>query len=136
LLTGKKVALKCIEKRRINNKSALKKIFSEILIMKKAVHKNIIKLLEVFENKQYIFLVMEFAEGGDLLKIIKKIRKMEENSARKYLLQIVKAIKYCHDNAILHRDIKLDNILIHHGQIKLCDFGVSRFVIENQIIKE
>lgn len=71
VLTGKKVALKCIEKRRLKDQSSLKKIFQEVLILKKTIHKNIIRLLEVFENKQHIFFVMEYAEGGDLLQLVK-----------------------------------------------------------------
>jgi len=57
--------------------------------MKKAVHKNIIRLLEVFENKQHIFLVMEYAEGGDLLQIIKKARKLSENTTKPLFYQMV-----------------------------------------------
>jgi len=104
--------------------------------MKKAVHKNIIRLLEVFENKQHIFFVMEYAEGGDLLQLIKKVRKMSERATKPLFKQITQAIKYCHDNNILHRDIKLDNILLHKSQIKLCDFGVSRLITPGQTIKE
>jgi len=60
----------------------MKKIFQEILILKKTVHKNIIRLLEVFENNQHMFLVMEYAEGGDLLKYVKKNRKLSEDEAK------------------------------------------------------
>ena len=137
VLTGKKVALKCIEKRRLKCQNSIKKVFQEVLILKKTQHQNVIRLLEVFENKQHIFFVMEYASGGDLLQLVKAKRKISESKTQPIFRQIVQALAYCHSINVLHRDIKLDNILLSsENEVLLCDFGVSRFVTPGKIIKE
>ncbi len=79
---------------------------------------------------------MEYAEGGDLLQLVKQQKRLTEAESKPIFKQIVEALKYCHNNNVLHRDIKLDNILIHENKVKLCDFGVSRLVTPGKIIKE
>lgn len=70
---------------------------------------------------------MELMSGGDLLSYVRKRRQLKEDVAKSVFKQIVHAIDYCHEKGILHRDIKLDNILLTiDGGVKLCDFGVSK----------
>lgn len=80
---------------------------------------------------------MEYAGGGDLLQYVKKRKRLDEETARAIFKQVVYGLGHCHCRSVLHRDVKLDNILMDgEGGIKLCDFGVSRLVKKNQIIKE
>ena len=137
ILTGQQVAIKSIDKQYMKDEHSKRKVFQEVLILKKCNHKNVIKLLEVFENKKYLFIVQEYASEGDLLTYVKERGKLPENEAKELILQIVQGMRYCHRHNILHRDIKLDNILLDKGMVvKICDFGVSRFVKSGQVINE
>jgi hypothetical protein len=125
-LTGEKVAIKCIEKTTVKNFKKMQKIFNEIDILSGIDHKNIIQLYEIFENPKFYFFVTEFAEKGDLFKMLKKSVCFNDSQIFLILKDVLAAMDYIHSKSILHRDIKLDNILINNEyQIKLCDFGVS-----------
>ena len=128
-LTGLKVAIKTIEKAFIKDQRTRRKIFQEVFIMKKLQHKNIIRLLEVFESSRKVMIVLEYAGGGDLLQILKARGSLTEEECRGIFYQVISAVQACHQAGIVHRDIKLDNILLNADltDIKLCDFGVSRF---------
>ena len=113
----------------------------ELLMLKTlAGQPNIIQIYEVFENKKYYFFVMEYASGGDLLQLMKKQSKLSETTARGIFVQLLKGLKAIHSKNILHRDIKLDNILLTElegeHKAKICDFGVSRFIKGDEIINE
>lgn len=72
---------------------------------------------------------MEVCGAGDLLTYVRKRRKLREDVAKHLFKQVVDGLRYCHSRGILHRDIKLDNILLTSaGDIKICDFGVSKLV--------
>ena len=105
--------------------------------MKKVRHANVIRLLEVFESPKHLLMVMEYAGGGDLLQYVKKRRRLDEFEARRIFKQIVYGVAHCHCRSVLHRDIKLDNILLDkEGDVKICDFGVSRVISKGQKISE
>ena len=75
---------------------------------------------------------MEYVDGGDLLQYVKKRKHLDEEEAKRIFKQVVQGIAHCHCRSVLHRDIKLDNILLdHEGSIKICDFGVSRLTTKN-----
>ena len=94
-------------------------------------HRNIIRLFEVLETEEDILIVMEYASGGDMLQFMKKRRSVPEPEAKKIFRQIVNSVGHCHCRSVLHRDVKLDNLLIDSaGQIKLCDFGISRIITD------
>ena len=74
-------------------------------------------------------MVMEYAGGGDLLQYVKKRKRLDEDTSY--------GLGHCHCRSVLHRDVKLDNVLMDgEGGVKLCDFGVSRLVKKHHIIKE
>lgn len=101
----------------------------EFNILRRTRHCNIVRLYESFETQQHIVFVMEVCGGGDLLTYVRRRRKLKEETARFLFRQIVTGIAYCHTKCVLHRDIKLDNILLtSRGDVKICDFGVSQLV--------
>ena len=127
LLTNTSVALKAIPKVNIKNKDARKKIEKEVEILKRVNNNSyIIKLFEVFEDSNYVYLVFEYLENGDLVKYFKNNPLFEEPEQKVFFKKIVKGVEYLHNNQILHRDIKLDNILLDRKMNpKICDFGIS-----------
>lgn len=109
----------------------------EVVILKKTRHRNIVRLYEFFETQKHILFVIELCAGGDLLNYVRKRRKLKEDVAKCIFKQIIMALGYCHSKSILHRDIKLDNILLDsNGEVKICDFGVSKIVKKDEIITE
>ena len=141
VLTNRVVAIKCLDKKVMKEESRRNKIMHELLMFKSlAGHPNVIQIYEVFENRKYFFFVMEYASGGDLLHLMKKKGRLEEPQARGLFVQLVRGLKYIHSKKILHRDIKLDNILLtdSEGDIKakICDFGVSRLMNDGDVVNE
>jgi serine/threonine protein kinase len=137
-LTGLKVAIKKVEKSYIKDESTRRKVLQEVYIMKKLNSRHIIRLLEVFESNHNIMIVLEYAGGGDLLQIMRIRGSLSESEAKAIFIQVVDGLKACHSIGIVHRDIKLDNILLSTDltEIKICDFGVSRFSKPGERVNE
>ncbi|KAM7422578.1 hypothetical protein PAMA_010559 [Pampus argenteus] len=124
--SGRLVAIKSIRKEKIKDEQDLVHIRREIEIMSSLCHPHIITIYEVFENKDKIVIVMEYASQGDLYDYICDKRNISEREARHFFRQIVSAVHYCHQNGIVHRDLKLENILLDgNGNVKIADFGLS-----------
>ena len=136
-LTDKYVAIKSIHKDYMKDEFSKRKVFQEVYILKKIRHANVIRLLEVFEDSKQLFIVMEYARHGDLLNYVKKKHHLAESEARKIFKQIVFGLGHIHSRGVLHRDIKLDNILLDTDfHVKICDFGVSKIITRSEIIRE
>ena len=127
VLTGRIVAIKSIDKFKLgSNSQNMKKVLYETNLMKKLNHPNITKILEMFENDKYFLIIMEYINGGNLFDFVKKRRKLSEKTAKFLFRQIILGIQHMHNKNIVHRDIKLENILIDlNNNIKICDFGIS-----------
>ena len=109
----------------------------EVGILLKLRHDSVVKLYETFETRRHIMLVMELCAGGDLLNFVRKRKKMDEPLAKVLFKQIIEGIGYIHSKSILHRDIKLDNILLDgKGKVKIADFGVSKSVKKGEVMYE
>jgi serine/threonine-protein kinase ULK/ATG1 len=127
--TKVEIALKKILFRSLQN-SIKDKVISEIHILQKMNHANIMKLYEYKFDGDYIFLVTEYCNEKDIGHWMKSDHTASETAA--IMIQITRGIQYMHQNHILHRDIKPENILIHNGIIKICDFGFSTIIKEQQ----
>jgi serine/threonine protein kinase len=138
LYPDESVAIKSIDKAVMNNEIIKKRISQEILILKKLNHKNVVKLLEVFENKKNMFLVMEHMQHGDLQHYLKSSSGgLNEDTARGFFKQILDGLFCIHSNNILHRDIKLENLLVDNkNTVKICDFGISTLVMPGKKMTE
>ena len=138
VLTGRLVAIKSINKSKLTNERQKRKIQIETTIMKTlSKSNNIVKIFETYETKKHYCIVMEYICAGDLLSYIKKRGKLTEQVAKFIFKQIILTLQYIHNHNIVHRDIKLDNILIDlDNNIKICDFGVSKIVKNNESMIE
>ncbi|CAF1369203.1 unnamed protein product [Rotaria magnacalcarata] len=123
--TGREVAIKIIDKAQLNPTS-LQKLFREVKIMKGLDHPNIVKLFEVIETEKTLYLVMEYASGGEVFDYLVAHGRMKEKEARAKFRQIVSAVQYLHQKHIVHRDLKAENLLLDAElNIKIADFGFS-----------
>ncbi|XP_055729232.1 MAP/microtubule affinity-regulating kinase 3-like isoform X1 [Salvelinus fontinalis] len=134
ILTGREVAIKIIDKTQLNPTS-LQKLFREVRIMKILNHPNIVKLFEVIETEKTLYLVMEYASGGEVFDYLVAHGRMKEKEARAKFRQIVSAVQYCHQKHIVHRDLKAENLLLDADMnIKIADFGFSNeFVMGSKL---
>ncbi|XP_047449959.1 MAP/microtubule affinity-regulating kinase 4 isoform X4 [Mugil cephalus] len=125
ILTGREVAIKIIDKTQLNPTS-LQKLFREVRIMKTLNHPNIVQLFEVIETEKTLYLIMEYASGGEVFDYLVAHGRMKEKEARAKFRQIVSAVHYCHQKNIVHRDLKAENLLLDaDSNIKIADFGFS-----------
>jgi hypothetical protein len=138
--SGEKVAVKIIKKAKLSiEKLALAK--REIEIMKVCQHLNIISLLDTFENADYIYIVLELLRGGDLYEYLERREfKVPESRARNIIHSLATALFYLHSYGIVHRDIKLENIIMtedtEQAEVKLVDFGLSKMIGPSEACKE
>ena len=131
--TQQQVAVKIINKDSIKTLEDKELVRIEIGILKLCHHPNVVRLLDHLENEDYIFIVMEYIEGGTLGQYFKKKNfNFSERQASSIMMQIANGIKYLHRYGIVHRDLKPDNIMItqqnDYGVIKIMDFGLSKIV--------
>lgn len=131
------VAIKILSKSKITQMNMWSKVEREIMIMKMARHPHIINLYEVIYREDEIYLVMEYAEGGELFSYIVKHKRLDSDTARKFFQQIVSALSYLHIKvSVTHRDLKPENILLTKNKlIKLSDFGLSNVMSEGEFLK-
>ncbi|XP_037609131.1 serine/threonine-protein kinase NIM1 isoform X1 [Sebastes umbrosus] len=124
-LTKDKVALKILDKTRLDN-HAHRLLSKEIISMECLHHPNVVCLYEVVETPSRLYLVLEYAGGGDLHDRITTDGKMSDNSSKVTFAQILSAIKYMHNINVIHRDLKAENVLFTStGCVKVADFGFS-----------
>lgn len=126
-VTKTQVAIKIIDKTRLNA-SNLEKVYREVQIMKLLNHPHIIKLYQVMETKDMLYIVTEYAKNGEMFDHLTSNGRLSEDEARKKFWQILTAVDYCHRHHIVHRDLKTENLLLDvNMNIKLADFGFGNF---------
>ncbi|KAI8810721.1 kinase-like domain-containing protein [Cladochytrium replicatum] len=125
-LSGKELAIKLIKKESLENGDRGAKLLREISILQSVSHPFIVKLYEVIETDQYIGMVMEYASGGELFEHILAHRYLREKDACRFFAQLIAGVHYLHHNHIVHRDLKLENLLLDsHRNIVITDFGFA-----------
>eukprot|EP01029_Cantina_marsupialis_P027912 TRINITY_DN774163_c0_g1_i1.p1 TRINITY_DN774163_c0_g1~~TRINITY_DN774163_c0_g1_i1.p1 ORF type:complete len:302 (+),score=77.26 TRINITY_DN774163_c0_g1_i1:43-948(+) len=119
------VALKVLEKKQLEKSKVEHQLRREIEIQSRLRHKNILRLFGYFHDEKRIFLILEYAPGGELYKRVCEGPLPEKDAAR-YIRSVALALDYCHANNVIHRDIKPENLLLDYkADIKLADFGWS-----------
>ncbi|KAK0098691.1 hypothetical protein PV326_005102 [Microctonus aethiopoides] len=128
-ITKTEVAIKIIDKTQLDSTN-LEKVYREVEIMKQLEHPHIVKLYQVMQTKNMIYMVCEYANKGEIFDYIARYGRMEESRARATFAQILSAVEYCHAIGVAHRDLKAENLLLDaQMNVKIADFGFSnRFV--------
>ena len=125
--TNTEYALKVLSKAQIEGMRLFNQLQNEIRILARCNHKNIIKLYSAFEDKDYVYLLLELAVGGSLYNKLKEQKRFNETTTASYMTDIIKAVSHLHNMTppIIHRDLKPENVLLADGVLKIADFGWS-----------
>lgn len=125
-IAGERVAIKALDKAMIKRSNMALRVRNEVSIHHQLRHPNILKLLHFFEDSENVYMVMELCAGGELYQKMKKTGPFGETEVVHLFKGIVEGVGYLHSNGIIHRDLKLSNILLtHDGQPKIADFGLA-----------
>lgn len=128
--------MKILEKRKIVDVADARRVQREIAILKRMRHPNIVQLYEIIETPKELFLVMEYASGGELFDYIVEKSILEEAEARVFFRQIISGIEYLHQLGISHRDLKPENMLLDQEKsIKIVDFGLSNCYKDGELLQ-
>jgi 5'-AMP-activated protein kinase catalytic alpha subunit len=134
-LTGHTVAVKILNRKKIVAFKMDMKVRREIGVMKLFSHPHVIHLYEVIGTDKNIYLFMEYCPGGEMFEILTCKGKLPEDEARRFFQQIVSAVEYCHNHGVIHRDLKLENLLLDNmNNIKIADFGLSNMVRDGDFL--
>jgi protein-serine/threonine kinase len=135
---GVQVAIKLIRRESLGtNPSRLPKIYREISILRGLQHPNIVKLHEMVETERHIGIILEYASGGELFDYILQHRFLKDNAARRLFAQLVSGVGYLHKKGIVHRDLKLENLLLDRNRnIIITDFGFANTFNSNDELGE
>jgi len=126
--TNEAVAIKVLDKEKIQKQNMGSSVKKEISIMKMIKHRHVVQLLEVLASKTKIFIVLELITGGELFDKIVSEGRLSEEKARGYFHQLINGVMYCHAQGVAHRDLKPENLLLdEQGILKISDFGLSAF---------
>ncbi|KAL4463017.1 hypothetical protein ABPG72_022224 [Tetrahymena utriculariae] len=134
--TMENVAIKILDKDKIVDESDKIRVAREIQILRKIRHPNIIQLYEIIESQTQLFLITEYAPNNELFDFIVKRNRLNERQSARFLLQILSAVEYLHQNNIVHRDLKPENLLLDcNNNIKVVDFGLSNTYEDGSTLK-
>eukprot|EP00759_Apiculatamorpha_spiralis_P022062 PhF_6_TR26415/c0_g1_i1/m.38192/K07198/PRKAA, AMPK; 5'-AMP-activated protein kinase, catalytic alpha subunit len=134
-ITGELVAIKMVPRSEIVAEKMGQKLRREVNVQRMFCHPHIIRLFEVIHTSQHMFLVMEYASGGELFECISHQGRLHEATARRLFQQLVCAVEYCHDRGVAHRDLKPENILLHNTDLKIADFGLSNNMRDGEFLR-
>lgn len=128
ILKNSEFAVKCVKKSALDSIFSIQSIYREISILRQLKHPNICKLFYVFEDQENLYLVFEYISSCSLLKYLLKNKRLSEFIVEKLIRNILRTVEYLHKKEVIHRDIKLENIMIVNEEtleFKLIDFGIS-----------
>jgi len=136
ILTGERVAVKVLEKERIQEVADVERVAREVHILKLIHHPHIVQLYEIIETRRQLYLIMEYASGGELFEYIVSSGRVQEAEACRFFHQIIAGVEKIHMMQIVHRDLKPENLLLDdHRNIKIVDFGLSNVYRDGQLLK-
>lgn len=128
--------MKILEKSKIADVADVERVSREIHILKIVQHPHVVQLYEIIETPKKLYLIMEFASGGELFDYIVKYQKVDEPTACKFFQQIISGVEYISKLHIVHRDLKPENLLLDFDKgIKLVDFGLSNTYKQGELLK-
>ncbi|XP_021964061.1 probable serine/threonine-protein kinase SIK1B isoform X2 [Folsomia candida] len=134
-LTKTEVAIKIIDKTQLSA-ADLRRAYREVRVLKKLHHPHIIRLYQVMETKNMLYIVTEYAPQGEIFEHIAKHGRLQEAQARRLYWQVVSAVDYCHKRGVVHRDLKAENLLMDvEGSVKLADFGFSTWWSQESMLE-
>uniref|UniRef100_H2YPM8 non-specific serine/threonine protein kinase n=1 Tax=Ciona savignyi TaxID=51511 RepID=H2YPM8_CIOSA len=133
--TGKKVAIKVVNREKLSE-NVINKVEREIAIMKLIDHPHILGLYDVYENKKYLYLILELISGGELFDYLVRKGRLTPREARHFFKQIVSAVDFCHHHNVCHRDLKPENLLLDEkNNIRVADFGMASLQPEGYLLE-
>eukprot|EP00434_Breviolum_minutum_P023370 symbB.v1.2.020616.t1/scaffold1747.1/size103332/3 len=136
ILTSERVAVKILEKERIVEVADVERVAREVHILKLIRHPHIVQLYEIIETRRQLYLIMEYASGGELFDYIVGKGRVPELEACRFFHQIIAGLEKVHAMNIVHRDLKPENLLLdEHKNIKIVDFGLSNVFRQGQLLK-
>eukprot|EP00732_Lithocolla_globosa_P006281 Lithocolla_globosa_v1_NODE_7184_length_982_cov_4.464941.p1 type:complete len:215 gc:universal NODE_7184_length_982_cov_4.464941:35-679(+) len=134
--TGEKVAVKRINKQNLKD-DAKARVLREVEVHSRCKHNNIIEFKDFYETKTHYFLILEIATDGDLFDkisvLVQDNKCLSEDEARSIFIQVLRGVQYMHENGVVHRDIKAENVVFSGKEAKLCDFGFAKLLEKNQV---
>eukprot|EP01064_Diplonema_japonicum_P037210 TRINITY_DN8660_c0_g1_i1.p1 TRINITY_DN8660_c0_g1~~TRINITY_DN8660_c0_g1_i1.p1 ORF type:complete len:399 (+),score=62.10 TRINITY_DN8660_c0_g1_i1:50-1246(+) len=134
--TGDYLAMKILNKNMLIERDEVEHTRTERAVLEKANHPFLVKMRYAFQTADKLYLVMNFANGGELFSHLKKEKRFDEERARFYAAEIALGIQYLHDRGIVYRDLKPENVLLDaEGHIALTDFGLSKMMKESERTK-
>lgn len=134
--TNQYFACKIVPRARLNTVHLEERFEIEIRIAQQMHHPGIVELCDLLKDENNYYVIMEFCPNGELFQFIVDRMNLTEFEAKPLLRQILEALKYVHSKGVSHRDLKPENLLIDSmGRIKISDFGLSRFVDKNGLVK-
>ncbi|XP_074513564.1 serine/threonine-protein kinase BRSK2-like isoform X9 [Sebastes fasciatus] len=134
-VTCQKVAIKIVNREKLSE-TVLMKVEREIAILKLIEHPHVLKLHDVYENKKYLYLVLEHVSGGELFDYLVKKGRLTPKEARKFFRQIISALDFCHSHSICHRDLKPENLLLDEkNNIRIADFGMASLQVGDSLLE-
>ncbi|XP_051806932.1 serine/threonine-protein kinase Chk2 isoform X2 [Acanthochromis polyacanthus] len=138
--TCRKVAVKIINKKNFQSEgTATRNATTEIEILQRVNHPCLIKTEDFYQTDDSYYIVLELMEGGELFHRVKSQQQLQENVAKLYFYQMLRAVQYLHSNGIIHRDLKPENILLSSQEdvclIKVTDFNQSRILEESVLMR-
>ncbi|WVR04046.1 hypothetical protein IAU60_001045 [Kwoniella sp. DSM 27419] len=123
---GVEVAIKLIRRGSLDDEARASKVEREIDVLKTLKHPNIVRMFDVIDTEKYIGIVLEYAGGGELFEYILANRYLKDRDAQKLFAQLISGVDYLHKKHIVHRDLKLENLLLDkHRNIIITDFGFA-----------
>ena len=128
-LSRERVAVKIFDKSKFKTSMEERMMRREVRVMRHLTgHDHIVSLLETLEKDRWLYLVMENCGGGNLFEYVSSRKLLQEPEAARISRQLIQALSYCHHRGVVHRDLKLENVMVDgRGNVKLIDLGLSAF---------